>query len=152
MKTIALFGASGKTGTEFLKLALDKGYNIKALVRSPDKFKWKSPRLTVIQGDVLNARDVQKTVEGTDGVVSLFGHVKGSPELLQTNGTQNIIAAMKQEGIRKIISLSGGGLPFHEDKPKVPDHLIRLFFSLSSLKQFIFRVTRSYHHNHYSFP
>jgi nucleoside-diphosphate-sugar epimerase len=51
--------------------------------------------------------------------------VKDSPAGLQTDGTKNIVAAMQQHGVRKIISLSGGGLPYAEDKPKVPDYLIR---------------------------
>ena len=32
---------------------------------------------------------------------------------------------MQQHGIRRIISLSGGGLPYHEDRPKLADRLIR---------------------------
>ncbi len=130
MKSIALFGASGKTGMQFLELALKKGYTVKALVRTPEKITLNSPLLKVIKGDVLNMSDVQRTIEGTEVVVSLFGHVKGSPERLQTNGTKNIVQAMKKAGLRKIISLSGGGLPYVEDKPKVPDHLIRFIMKL----------------------
>lgn len=124
MKTIALFGASGKTGQQFLTVALAKGYRVKALVRTPAKLT-AQPNLEILPGDVLNAADVARTVQGSDLVVSLFGHVKGSPEWLQTDGTRNIVAAMQQHGVRKIISLSGGGLPYAEDKPKLPDHLIR---------------------------
>jgi putative NADH-flavin reductase len=130
MKKIALFGASGKTGGHFLKLAIEQGYAVKALVRSPEKIALQSPLLQVIKGDVLNEQDVHKTIQDTEVVVSLFGHVKGSPEWLQTNGTKNIVQAMKKQGIRKIISLSGGGLPYPEDKPKVPDHLIRLIMKV----------------------
>jgi putative NADH-flavin reductase len=126
VKKIALFGASGKTGQQFLEQALAKGYSIKALVRTPEKLTQKSKNLEVIQGDVLNPADVAQAIEGTDLVVSLFGHVKGSPEWLQTDGTKNIVSAMKQYGIVRIISLSGGGLPFPEkDKPKFADKLIR---------------------------
>jgi len=94
-------------------------------VRNPGKLDLKHPNLTVLQGDVLSSGDVQRTVEGTDAVVSVFGHVKGSPATLQTDGTRNIVTAMKNAGIRKIISLSGGGLPFEKDEPKFPDRLIR---------------------------
>ncbi|MEM6261043.1 MAG: SDR family oxidoreductase [Bacteroidota bacterium] len=126
MKTLAIFGASGQTGQHVLRMALEKGYRVKALARTPEKITQQSPLLSIIQGDVLNAHEVEKTIEGTDVVLSLFGHVKGSPEWLQTNGTQNIVAAMKQHGVAKIISLSGGGLPFPEkDQPKFTDHLIR---------------------------
>lgn len=125
MKKIALFGATGKTGMEFLKLAIDKGWQIKALARNPAKLNLKHPRLEVIKGDVLNENNVKAVVKDCDLVVSLFGHVKGSPEWLQTNGTKNIISAMKQFSLEKIISLSGGGLPYPEkDQPKLADKLI----------------------------
>lgn len=132
MKKIALFGGSGQTGMEFLKIALDNGYQVKALARSPQKFSIKHPNLEVIQGDVLVEQDVTAVVQGCDVVVSLFGHVKGSPEWLQTNGTKNIVAAMKQEKVEKIISLSGGGLPFPEkDQPKMSDKMIRFIMKIA---------------------
>ena len=132
MKKIALFGATGQTGQLFLRAALAGGYQVKALVRHANKLTQKSARLTVIEGDVLNSADVYKTVEGTDIVVSLFGHVKGSPEWLQTNGTKNIVAAMKTHNVGRIISLSGGGLPFPEkDKPKFADYVIRTIMKVA---------------------
>ena len=132
MKKIALFGATGQTGQLFLRAALAGGYQVKALVRDANKLTQKSAQLTVIEGDVLNSADVYKTVEGTDIVVSLFGHVKGSPEWLQTNGTKNIVAAMKTHNVGRIISLSGGGLPFPEkDKPKFADYVIRTIMKVA---------------------
>lgn len=131
MKKIALFGGSGQTGQEFLDQALKEGYTIKALVRTPSKISQQSPNLEIIQGDVLNYQDVEKTVADTEMVVSLFGHVKGSPEWLQTHGTENIVKAMKKHGVERIISLSGGGLPFEKDQPKFPDKMIRLIMKVA---------------------
>lgn len=126
MKTIALFGATGQTGSQFLSLALNNGFAVRALVRNPSKINIIHNNLSVVVGDVLDQSTVNKTVQNADLVVSLFGHVKGSPEWLQTNGTKNIVAAMKSVGIERIISLSGGGLPFpSKDQPKFPDKLIR---------------------------
>jgi putative NADH-flavin reductase len=123
---IALFGGSGQTGRQFLAQALDKGYQVKALVRNPAALEVSHPNLTVVKGDVLNAADVASVVRDTDVVVSLFGHVKGSPEWLQTNGTKHIVAAMRQHDVPRIVSLSGGGLPFPEkDQPKMADKIIR---------------------------
>lgn len=126
MKKIALFGGSGRTGQHFLEQALAEGYDVRALVRDPKKISQQSDQLKLIVGDVLQPEDVDKAVQGSDIVVSLFGHVKGSPEWLQTNGTKNIISAMQKHGVERIISLSGGGLPFPEkDEPKFADRLIR---------------------------
>jgi putative NADH-flavin reductase len=123
--TIALFGATGQTGQHVLQQALDAGYRVRALVRDPAKLTRTHPNLTVLTGDVLHADDVRRTVDGTDGVVSVFGHVKGSPAWLQTDGTRHITEAMQAAGVRKIVSLSGGGLPYEKDQPKFADYLIR---------------------------
>jgi putative NADH-flavin reductase len=132
MKKIALFGATGKTGKEFLNKALEAGYELKALARTPSKLTQSSNLLTIVQGDVLDQKAVDETVEGTDLVVSLFGHVKGSPEWLQTNGTKKIVASMHAHHVDRIISLSGGGLPFPEkDQPKFPDKMIRLIMKIA---------------------
>ena len=132
MIKIALFGASGQTGQQFLIQALAKGYSIKALVRNLDSIPQKSNQLTLVQGDVLNISDVERTLEGCDMVISLFGHVKNSPEWLQSDGTENIIKAMKKYRIYKIVSLSGGGLPFPEkDQPKFMDKMIRTIMKVA---------------------
>jgi len=132
IKTIALFGATGQTGQLFLKYALEAGYDVKALVRDPDKLNVSNAQLSIVKGDVLNQNDVEQTIDGTDGVVSLFGHVKGSPEWLQTQGTRHIIKAMKTSKVDRIISLSGGGLPYPEkDQPKFADKLIRTIMKIA---------------------
>lgn len=132
MKKIALFGATGQTGQKFLELAINAGYELKVLVRDKTKLKTQNPRITIVEGDVLNPQDVDSTVEGAEIVVSLFGHVKGSPEWLQTNGTKNIISAMQKHGVERIISLSGGGLPYPEkDEPKFADRLIRTIMKIA---------------------
>ncbi len=134
MKTIALFGITGRTGLPLAGMLLDAGYKIKALARNPDKLTVKHPNLTVTKGDVLNYEDVRKTVEGTDAVVSVIGPTKDSPPLMQTNGTKNIVKAMQQAGIRRIISMTGGGVPAEPDQPKVPDKLIRFIMTLVAKK------------------
>ncbi len=132
MKKIALFGATGQTGRKFLEAAIEKGYEVKALVRDKTKLPFTHARLSIVEGDVLNIDDVSKAVEGADMVVSLFGHVKNSPAWLQTNGTKNILAAMDKHDVQRIISLSGGGLPFPEkDQPKFADHLIRTIMKIA---------------------
>ncbi|SHJ08032.1 Putative NADH-flavin reductase [Hymenobacter daecheongensis DSM 21074] len=125
MKRIALFGASGQTGQKFLTLALAKGYHVQALARDAAKIPQRSPQLTIVPGDVLDLNAVENTIRDTDLVVSLFGQVKGSPPDVQTRGTANIVKAMQHYGLRRIISLSGGGLPYAEDHPKLADKLIR---------------------------
>ncbi|MRG60729.1 NAD(P)H-binding protein [Agromyces sp. CFH 90414] len=126
MTTIALFGATGKTGRRVLHRALDAGYDVRALVRDPDALDVQHERLTVIRGDVLDPAAVDSAVAGSDVVLSLFGQVKGSPKTLQADGTRNIVRAMQAHGVRRIVTLSGGGLRAGDkDRPKAPDHVMR---------------------------
>lgn len=124
-RTLALFGATGRTGRHVLAQALEVGHSVRALARRPEALD-AHERLTVVAGDVRDRDAVRETVRGSDAVVSVFGQVKGSPPSLQTEGTQAIVDAMAEQGIRRIMSLSGGGLPAEEhDQPKVPDRIIR---------------------------
>ena len=130
MTTIALFGATGRTGRHVLDQALTAGYQVRALARRPEVLE---PRagLTVIGGDVTDPVAVGSVIEGSDAVVSVFGQVKGSPPTVQTDGTRVIVEAMRLEGVVRIISLSGGGLRYPEkDRPKPADYIIRLLLTL----------------------
>lgn len=130
-KHIALFGGSGRTGQEFLQLALARGFSVRALARQPASVPQTSPLLTVVRGDVLDPEAVAETIRGCEVVVSVFGQVKHSPNNVQTLGTAHIVAAMQQLGVRRIISLSGGGLPYELDQPKLADKLIRSIMRLT---------------------
>lgn len=125
MTTIALFGATGKTGRRVLTRLLDAGHAVRALVRDPARLDHAHPQLTVVTGDVLDPAAVGTTVAGSDAVISVFGHVAGSPATVQTDGTANIVAAMREHGVDRIVSLSGGGLADPADQPKAADHVIR---------------------------
>jgi putative NADH-flavin reductase len=125
MTSLALFGGTGRIGGHVLERALDAGHDVRALVRDPARLSLASDRLTVIAGDVLDPDAVEKTVAGTSVVLALFGHVKGSPPTLQTDGTRNIVDAMHRHGIARLITLSGGGLRADGvDQPKLADKLI----------------------------
>jgi NAD(P)H-binding len=77
MKHILLFGATGRTGIQVLKYALDKGYRVTALVRNPEKITEESDRLTISKGLPSNINDVRKAMLNCDRV----GHGHDLPRL-----------------------------------------------------------------------
>lgn len=116
--SIAVFGASGGTGSEAVLQALERGEDVTCLVR--DRSKLKAPRsaagfsadspfvsdkLSVKQGSVTSKADVDAVFEGqgvTGVVVALGGKTKDvGPTMLQ-DGTANIIAACKANGVKRI--------------------------------------------------
>jgi putative NADH-flavin reductase len=52
MTRLAIFGATGRAGSELLSQAIDAGHDVRALVRNPSKLESQAAGLTVLQGDV----------------------------------------------------------------------------------------------------
>ena len=131
---LAILGATGKTGIEVVKQALQAGHHVHALVRTPAKLGMTHANLTVIQGDAMNAADVSKALQGTEAVINALGHVKGSPDNLQTVVIEHVLNAMKANNIKRLVTLSGGGVRFPGDKPKFIDHFFKFLLSMLSPK------------------
>lgn len=121
---IALFGGSGRTGLPLIEQALAAGHRVTALVRTPSKIANQNPNLTLIQGDVKDAAAVSKTVQGADVVISVLGQVKGQATDVMGVAGRNIVAAMKQHGVRRVITLTGAGVRDPKDKPKPIDRIM----------------------------
>jgi putative NADH-flavin reductase len=115
MKQITVFGATGRSGQIMTRLLLDKGYEVKVLVRDPSKLKIESHHLLIVQGSVQQKELIHKAIEGSEAVVSLLGHVKGSMPFFQTEAMKNIIGVMTQENISRLVVLTGSGVEVSGD-------------------------------------
>ncbi len=135
MKTIALFGATGKCGRVFLEAALAAGYRVQALVRDPARLALAHPHLTVLPGDALKAADVTRTVVGADIVVSLLGQGPKSPTALQSKAGHYIVNAMKAHEVRRIISLTSAAVDCEHDQLGWGERWHRLLMELRQGKQ-----------------
>lgn len=108
--TIALFGATGRTGRRVLRLAIAQGYPVRALVRSPGKLP-QQPGLTILTGDVLDAAAVDRCVAGADAVISCLGNASiTAPGLALSQGTRHIVDAMRAHGVSRVLNVAGGGI------------------------------------------
>ena len=129
---VAIFGAAGRTGIPLVQQALEAGYEVVALVRTPSKLSIKNDRLSVVQGDVADLADVEKAVEGADAVLSVLGHVKGSAPDILTHAIRNIITAMDKYGVKRVVSLTGASVYVPQDKPKLVNRLIKLITQMEA--------------------
>ncbi|XP_026480876.1 flavin reductase (NADPH)-like [Ctenocephalides felis] len=122
MKKISIFGATGKTGVCALESAINKGYKVKALVRSldrvPDELKSKAD---YVVGDVLSPSDVSQTIEGTEAVCVVLGTRDDlKPTTMLSEGLKNIINAMKEHKVTKVSVCLSAFLFYEVDKvPKM---------------------------------
>lgn len=116
---IAIFGATGTSGTAVLGQALDAGHTVRVLARTPAKISRTDPALTVIAGDAKNPAAVAETLTGCSVVISTLGGFADTDSIRL--GTAVIIGEMRDAGIRRIIVVQG----FHLDFPGDPHNLGR---------------------------
>ena len=108
---ILIVGATGGTGRQLMAQALERGYEVTALVRRPETIAMEHPRLTVKRGDVLDGASLDAAVRGQDAVVSALGHKQFyRPTRIQSAGTANLLAAMAEDGVRRFVCETSLGL------------------------------------------
>lgn len=107
---IALIGATGFVGSAILKEALDRGHEVTAIVREPEKLPHHA-KLRSQKGDVYNVNEVARLVAGHDAVISAFNPGWTNPDIysLQVKGTRAIIAGVKEAGIKRLLFVGGAG-------------------------------------------
>ena len=112
---ITIFGATGRVGNEFLRLALEDGHHIKVLVRTPEKLA-SHKNLTITEGDTRNSDDVMKAVHGADVVFSAIGTDKTTT---LTDAIPMLIEAMHQHKVKRIITIGTAGILQSRTKPEL---------------------------------
>ena len=107
MSVIAITGATGFVGGAVLAEALAQGHQVRALAR-----RAQSPRAGVewISGDLSDTDALIALVTGADAVVHVAG-LTNTPdprafEAANVTGTGNVIAAMAEAGVRRLVHVS----------------------------------------------
>jgi len=129
MKLLVL-GATGGTGLEIVRQAIERGHSVTAFVRSPERLKPLADRVTVKQGDLLSSAELERVIIGHEAVVSGFGPrvpiSKADANLLQRFAVA-LTAAMPHTEVRRVIVESVAFL--FKDSIVPPAYLLgRLFF------------------------
>lgn len=135
---IFVFVFISMTGQCAVRHALNRGLKVKLLIRTeatvPEDFKEK---VELIKGDVLNVDDCKKVIQGSDAVCVVLGtrnDLKATTDL--SNGTKNIIAAMKEAGLKKI-SVCLSAFLFYE-----PEKVPKMFTELNADHQRQFDIVK----------
>lgn len=113
---IAVFGATGGTGLQVIQQALDKEYHVTALVRNLAKLPIDDAGLRIVTGNALDMQSVKATVEGADAVICSLGMTPDNPPDMLEDATHNIIAAMNEAGIRRLVVVTSMGLGNSRDQ------------------------------------
>lgn len=106
---IAVIGATGRTGREFVDQALDAGHEITAFVRRPEAVP---PRkgVTVVGGQLTEVDALTDALKGCDAVVITLGpKISDRNKPLMQTAVPAAVTAAKKAGVSRIIVLSALG-------------------------------------------
>lgn len=107
---LLVLGATGGTGRLIVAQAISRGYEVTVLARNAEKAKGLKGAKIVI-GNALDPATLRSALEGQDAVVSALG-TPASPfrnVTLLSAASKVLVAAMKDEGVRKLVAITGMG-------------------------------------------
>jgi putative NADH-flavin reductase len=111
MMKLLIVGATGPTGREITSQALTQGHAVTALVRDAAKATF-APSVSKAVGDVLDVSSLEKALAGQEAVICSLGSAMSGPfkkMTLLSEGTRNLVAAMKAQGVSRLICITGIG-------------------------------------------
>ena len=106
---LVIFGATGKVGQHIVTQALEQGHDVTAFARSPQKLSQTHENLRLIKGDVLDPAAVKAAIDGHEAVIIALGMPLMNKDQLRAKGTANIVDAMHEANVKRLICLSGMG-------------------------------------------
>ncbi|MDD0841745.1 NAD(P)-dependent oxidoreductase [Pseudomonas sp. Gutcm_11s] len=107
---LALIGATGYVGAALLEEALNRGHQVTALVRHPEKLP-SHEHLTGLRADVHDVAGLTEQLRGHNAVLSAFNPGWGEADIRAQfiAGSSAINAASKAAGVRRLLVVGGAG-------------------------------------------
>ncbi|MGI4884741.1 MAG: NAD(P)-dependent oxidoreductase [Janthinobacterium lividum] len=103
---VALLGGAGKAGRPLVQAALAAGHHVRALLRHPDDFPFRHPRLTVVPGDARDPGALRQLLRGSHALLSTLGNPKGEPTPMLSTVTGLLLKALPEAGIRRYVAVT----------------------------------------------
>src|SRR5262245_26746121 len=104
-------GATGYIGGRLVPELLDRGLQVRAMVRTPAKLDdavWRD-RVEVVRGDLTDADSLAAAFDGMDVVYYLVHSMGTSKDFVEEEkrSARNVVEAAKTAGVRRIVYLGG---------------------------------------------
>jgi putative NADH-flavin reductase len=122
--TITIFGATGRTGMQVIQKALESNIKVKTFVRNPAKLQQYQTKVEVITGSIDDYSAIKQAIQNSDCVVNVLGHSKNTPKDMQTTAIKNIIKAMQELNVARLITLTGAGVFAKGDKADFVNNVV----------------------------
>jgi uncharacterized protein YbjT (DUF2867 family) len=128
MKKIVVFGSTGLLGKYVTKALIDAGFEVTVLVRNEKLAQKLFPKATIIKGDLKTEADVEKAINGKEGIFMSLSIIQTEKEAdwhTEQQGLDKIITLAKRQGIKRIAYLSS---------------LVHLYQGMNGFDWWIFRI------------
>jgi uncharacterized protein YbjT (DUF2867 family) len=109
-------GSTGFVGNHVVHTLLDRGHQVRTLVRPGSEYKLKQPnKVEVIAGEITESADLIQGMKGCDAAIHLVGIIRAFPsqditfERLHTEATANVVAAAKEAEVPRLLHMSALG-------------------------------------------
>lgn len=106
---LAILGATGATGRHVVEQALAAGHSVTAVVRDPSRLPGRAG-LRLVRADLDDPAGLATAIRGSDAVICALGAPGRDRARVRERGTRSVAAAMRQEGVRRIVALSSYGV------------------------------------------
>jgi putative NADH-flavin reductase len=126
---LTIFGPTGGTGRRLVERAIAEGHDVTAFARNPSKVTARHERLRIVAGDAFDPTSVLEAVAGNEAVICVLGsrtpsnplHPRrpGDPNGVTSAGSQNIVAAMKEHGLRRLVCQTAWGVGESKQNPGI---------------------------------
>ncbi len=106
MRKITVFGATGMLGKPVVRELVDAGFEVMAMVRSPEKARRELPaEMKIVAGDLRNRADIESALNAAEGIylnLSVKPETKEKDFQPEHEGLQTILEAAKNADIKRI--------------------------------------------------
>ena len=108
---ITVLGATGGVGGEVVKQALERGWDVTAVVRDPARLQVPArERLDVVVAGLAEQEQLTTAVKGRDAVLSALGSRERKPTTVCADGARVAITAARATGVRRLLVVSASGM------------------------------------------
>lgn len=103
---ISVIGSTSPTGLHLLKQGVERGHEMTAFTRRPQLLAPINGLTRTIAGDGLNLSDIREAVREQDAVIAIIGNRGLGPTTVAADVTRNLILAMQDEGVPRLVCVS----------------------------------------------
>lgn len=124
MKALVL-GGTGRTGSLVVRAARAAGHEVTVLVRDPSRLT-SADGLRVLTGDAKSRDDMDRALEGQEGLISALGSPSPMRSDIATPAASNFVPIAQAGGVGRVVVMSAFGVGETHDQSSV---VVRAAFS-----------------------